>query len=393
MARKSKQSVRESKERAQPTKLVRALDVTPASVSIENRTFDFVLATETPVRICGELPKLGFCTFSEILVADGLDPERLKGMPLADSHDLSTVDNILGRVIEVKREGESWIGTARVSRVGRGERILADVADGILNQVSVGYTVDPSDYDVDVTDADADAIVARAKRWVPHEISLVAVGADPNAVVRSAAPPSNKRNRSMDLTALEAAADAAVAAAEAVATAADAAPDNTVLADAATTALDAADAAVTAVDAAIEAAGDDKDEQAIERSKSRADRAKGLRDARTKARAEGGADAGDAAEAGAEQGADAGADDAAKEDEKAVRSMAKKSGLAKLSDQLFTAGFKPAEVRSALMTALIQRSEAVGEIVTRPATAPAANDGKRALSTADIYANLNKRSA
>lgn len=388
MARKPKHQVRKS-NRSQPTRLVRSIAVKPGSVDLEARTFSFVLSTETPVRICTDLPSIGFGEVDEILLADGLDDARLlEGAPIMDSHDLSSVLNQWGVIESYAREGTTWTGTARLSKSDVGERVLGDIADGIIRSVSVGYTVIPADYEVEIRDDDVP--LAKAKRWTPHEVSLVAVPADINAVIRTATP-SAKRNRSMDLKALEAAADAAVAAAEAVATAADAAPDNQALSDAATTALDAADAAVVAVDQAIEAAGDDKDETAVERSKARADKAKGLRDARTKARAEGDAEEAAGAE-GAEQGADAApADDAAKEEEASVRSMAKKSGLAKLSDQLFTAGFKAGEVRSALMQALIQRSEAVGEIVTRPAAGVQQTEGKRGLSVTEIYNNMNKR--
>jgi len=378
--------------RAIPARLTRALNVASTSVDTTARTFGFVLSTENPVRICGMLPDLGFVEFDEVLSADGLDGSRLAGAPVVDSHDLSTIDRVIGVIEAASRDGTTWNGTGRLSKNDKGERVLIDLADNIIRQVSVGYTVQQ----YEVTMRDGQVPLARATKWTPHEVSVVAVGADPAAVIRAAdfSNPQSPENESMDpelLAALQAAADKLITAAEAASDAADAisaaAPADGSANDAVTAASDAADQAVDAADAANTAVSDLGGDDAAESNGERGKRVEGLRgakEARAKARADAGA--GDQTQAPEKK------DPAAADEMDAARSMARKAGLGKLADQLIGAGAGPIEVRSALLNALVARSEAVGEIVTRPASGANSETPKRSLA-ADVYGRMNKRSA
>jgi len=389
-------------QRAIQQRHTRSLAVTPTSVDVEKRAFSFVLSTESPVRICGQLPDLGFTDFDEILSADGLDQSRLTGAPIVDSHDLSTVDRIVGVIEAIARDGSTWTGTGRLSRGDKGSRVLADIADGILRQVSVGYTV--QSYSVQTRDGQVP--LATATAWTPHEVSIVAVGADPQAVIRAADlnPQDPNQETHMDpelLKALQDAADKIVAAAEAADNAVSAVSDAESAADSEggdnDSTPDAADAALQkaedAVSAALDAADQantavsnlDDSQQSTDAAAARGKRLTAVRasyEKRAKAR-----------DASADPAATATEDpakkvDPANADMQAARSMARKAGLAKLADQLITAGATAREVRSALLDALVKRSEAVGEIVTRPATTRSAEQPKP-ISTSEIYANLN----
>lgn len=161
-----------------------------ASVNVEARTFEATAVTETPVRRHIELEGMGYVPADEVLVVSALDLARAAdGIPLLDGHDTSTTDSVLGSIIGARTEtvdglGEVLVLTARVSEGERGDQILARLADGSLSAVSVGYRV--AQYEVQPREGQAP--VARAIQWSLAELSLVPVGADPNARVRSADP-------------------------------------------------------------------------------------------------------------------------------------------------------------------------------------------------------------
>jgi hypothetical protein len=60
--------------------------------------------------------------------------------------------------------------------------LLDDIADGQLQQVSVGYEV--YEYEIIGVDEASDLPLFRATRWCPREVSSVAVG-DAGAIMRS----------------------------------------------------------------------------------------------------------------------------------------------------------------------------------------------------------------
>jgi hypothetical protein len=379
--------------RAIQAKRTRAIAVTPTSVDVEARTFGFVLSTETPVRTCGELPEAGFTDYDEVLASDGLDESRIAGAPLVDSHDLSTVDNVIGVIESIAKTDATWNGVARLSKSDKGTRILNDIADGIIRQVSVGYVVN----DLSVELREGGVPLARATSWTPHEVSVVAVGADPNAVIRSHQP--QQRTRTMDpelLAALNAAADAAATAAEAADAAASAAADalaaapadadTGALETAVNTAEEKAGAALDAADAAAEAVSQaDDSEGAAATEEARGKRLKAVRDARD-ARAAKRAEAAKARDD--EKPVDDQAADASAEGARMIRSIAKKSGLEKQAERLIKSGFTVREIRSKLLDLAAARDAAVGEIVSRPATGTGEQPQKRSVA-ADAYSRMN----
>jgi HK97 family phage prohead protease len=123
-----------------------------------------------------------------------IDLARLKdGAPLADTHNVFSLDGVVGVMRDAWVEGEGE--NARLK--GRGKismaddpklaRVRRDVEDGVIRNVSVGYRV--RKWQITKADAEKGTLEERlATRWVPHEVSLVPVGADPGAGIGRSEP-------------------------------------------------------------------------------------------------------------------------------------------------------------------------------------------------------------
>jgi hypothetical protein len=126
--------------------------------------------------------------FDEELVVseDAIDMARLSSgkAPLLATHQAGNLDAVVGVVEEAwligpkgRQEGRARV---RFSKRAEVEPLVADIADGILRNVSVGYSVQ----EWTKTERKGDVPLMRATRWNPMEISLVPIGADPGARVR-----------------------------------------------------------------------------------------------------------------------------------------------------------------------------------------------------------------
>ena len=140
----------------------------------EDRTIEFPFSSELPVeRWFG----------SEVLShqPDAVNLARLNdGAPVLWNHDPSTV---IGVVERAWLDGEKGRGYARVrfSRNAMAQQVVADITDGILRNVSVGYTIADA-----IPGADGQVI---ATKWEPLEVSIVSIPADPSVGIgRSMAP-------------------------------------------------------------------------------------------------------------------------------------------------------------------------------------------------------------
>ncbi len=156
---------------------------TLSSFNAEGRTVDLVLATETPVR--RRQYEVG--VFDEILVVSpaAIDTTRLDSLALLDGHNTyAGLESRLGSIVpgSLRFEGKTAIVTAKISRNEKGEALFRDLEDGHVLPTSVGYRI------VTQTKTEAPAggtSVIRATKWAPVELSIVSVGADPNASTRS----------------------------------------------------------------------------------------------------------------------------------------------------------------------------------------------------------------
>jgi len=156
--------------------LVRAADADQSEE--ETRTFEFSFSSEAPVdRWFGR----------EVLShADGaIDLSRLNdGAPLLWNHN---PDQVLGVVERGWIDGEKQRGMVRVrfSRSAFAAEKLADVRDGILRNVSVGYEILDA---APMREAGQDGFIAT--RWQPLEVSIVSIPADPGVGLGRAIQPT-----------------------------------------------------------------------------------------------------------------------------------------------------------------------------------------------------------
>ena len=164
--------------------MTRLMSVMPETLNVEKRTVEIIFTTGAKVK------RGGFFTdpFIEEL---SLDPAHVrmgrleKGAPFLDNHgftDKMGVRSVLGVVQSATlvpgKEGRAVIKFSQRKEV---EDIFKDVQDGILRNVSVGYNV----YKMERAGEENGLPILRAVDWEPAEISLVPIGADSGAQVRS----------------------------------------------------------------------------------------------------------------------------------------------------------------------------------------------------------------
>lgn len=161
--------------------------VQPESIDRENRTVDLIASTGARVRRYnwrdGE--------YDEELSLDKkhVNMSRLQnGAPLLAVHSKWRLDDVLGIVENARIEGGNIVVTVRFSKANEeAERAWQMVEEGILKKVSIGYRVFKF---IDVQKDDDPVRVLRAVEWEPYEVSLVPVGADDLAGVRSGDNPT-----------------------------------------------------------------------------------------------------------------------------------------------------------------------------------------------------------
>ena len=142
---------------------------------VEDRTFEFPFSSEFPVaRYFG----------NEILSheANAADLSRLNdGAPLLFNHN---PDRVIGVVEGARIDSKGRRGYARVrfSRNAFAQEILSDVKDGVLRNVSFGYSIDKME------ERGGGDYVATA--WAPYEVSIVSVPADKTVGIGRALTPT-----------------------------------------------------------------------------------------------------------------------------------------------------------------------------------------------------------
>jgi len=173
----------------------------PDSVNDETRTVDLTWTTGASVRRFDW--STGSYYLERLRVDKGaVDLSRLQaGAALLAQHNQYSLDGQIGVVERAWIEGGQGHATVRFSKRAEVEPIWQDVKDGIIRNVSVGYSQDK----VRDTKEDVDGIPVReVTRWTPHELSLVSIPADAGAQVREApddhAPLAHEENMDEDNT-------------------------------------------------------------------------------------------------------------------------------------------------------------------------------------------------
>lgn len=165
--------------------LTRVATVVPGSLNEEERTVDVIWTTGAPV-LRGYFDKY----WEEL----SLDPKHVRmkrlnnGAPLLDAHDGYKAADVVG-VVEPKsaalepKRGIAKVRFAKAEDDPEADKIFRKVKDGILQNISVGY----STYKLEKQDrTGSDKIpIYLATDWEPYELSVVPMGADDGAGFRS----------------------------------------------------------------------------------------------------------------------------------------------------------------------------------------------------------------
>ena len=160
----------------------------PSGVDAETRTLDLVWTTGATVR---RRRFVGWDTvpFDEILLVSdkAIDLSRMNaGAPVLDSHSVWSTFSQVAVVERAWVDGGEGKAKVRFPKAGideRADRMFGLVSDGIIKNVSVGYSIDK----IRIEEAQKKGEVEKVfvERWTPNEISFVTVPADPGAQVRN----------------------------------------------------------------------------------------------------------------------------------------------------------------------------------------------------------------
>lgn len=139
----------------------------------EARTVEAVLSTDAAVDFGYRREKLVHSTAA-------IDMTRSAGgLPLLFMHNQ---EQPIGIVESLRIAGGKLVGLLKFAKNDLAERIFADVKDGMLRSISIGYRV--------LSGAPADGVFV-ADRWSIYEASIVTVPADPNAQLLRTGPTGN----------------------------------------------------------------------------------------------------------------------------------------------------------------------------------------------------------
>lgn len=167
------------------------------TVNAEARTIDLIWTTGARVRRYDWWNDRAY--WEEL----SLDPahirmERLQSgtAPVLNTHSRWTLEDVLGVVTAASLGGDRGVATIRFSQRDDVQPVFQDVVDGIIRNISVGYSVHKIERIA--PEKEGDLWVYRVVDWEPYEVSLVPVPADAGAVTRSAdgsvaPPPQNLR--------------------------------------------------------------------------------------------------------------------------------------------------------------------------------------------------------
>ncbi|OYX45243.1 MAG: peptidase U35 [Rhodobacterales bacterium 32-67-9] len=149
---------------------LRAVTPQPTTLDPQSRTIEAIVSTGAETLRPGYIERLDL---------RGADLSRLIGAPVLDAHRAASTRDILGVVeaAEVLPEG-LWV-RIRFRSNDAAQTVLADIGDGTLRGLSVGYSV--AEWK---ESRDGERRIRTATRWTPLEVSIVPVPADPGAHFR-----------------------------------------------------------------------------------------------------------------------------------------------------------------------------------------------------------------
>ena len=177
--------------------IMRATMVNNTSVGVP-----VVIATETPVmRYSEERGEV----IGEVLLMDGIEFRAGRNqVPIVDSHDDTTVRNVLGSVRDIRIEGDELVGDAYFAHDDDSQNAKQKLVDGHITDFSITAMPDESGFIPRgqtyttsrgmVVEGPAEVIT----KWKPHNASICTTGADERSSVRRSYQVSEERERTMD---------------------------------------------------------------------------------------------------------------------------------------------------------------------------------------------------
>lgn len=123
-----------------------------------------------------------------------------KNAPVLDNHQTEEISNVLGRVISATRRPDGFHAQLLFSNREDVDGVWQDIEDGILRNVSMGVEIGEL-----VLESRPGSQIRQfvARNWKPYEISVVPIGADPNAKILStsltAAPGADQQRAQYEL--------------------------------------------------------------------------------------------------------------------------------------------------------------------------------------------------
>lgn len=174
--------------------VTRSSQIRAETVDKQTRSVNCVIATEQPVIV---RDSRSFALIHEVLRMDGV--QFAGRVPLLHNHMRSSLDDILGSVRQMNVQGQQLFGQLSfVDQDKIAERAWKKVRDGHVTDVSVGYrSIEATDIPKGQTRVikglyyTAGELTLRiSTSWEVREVSLVPIGADPEAKIREAVPES-----------------------------------------------------------------------------------------------------------------------------------------------------------------------------------------------------------
>ncbi len=164
----------------------RAATIAPATYNAEARSVEVVWTTGAKVR---RYDWWNDTSYDEELVvsSDAVDLTRLNSgnAPVLNTHSNYTLENIIGVVERAWIDGAEGRAVVRLSEREDIAGIVADIAGGIIRNISAGYTVAKYEVVAAANRTDGGTVpLYRAVAWCPAEISFVPIPADAGSSTR-----------------------------------------------------------------------------------------------------------------------------------------------------------------------------------------------------------------
>lgn len=168
--------------------LMRQVVVRAETANTDDRSVEVIIATENPVQ---RYDRTRSEVINEVLAMDGVEFRTSKRqLPIVDSHDNTTVKNVLGSVRNLRVVDDELVGDAVFAADADSQDAFQKLRDGHLTDFSITASPNevmyvPRGESTSIRNRTIDGPAEIVTRWRPTDASLVATGADERSTVRS----------------------------------------------------------------------------------------------------------------------------------------------------------------------------------------------------------------